>query len=352
MTARPVLCVDDEPTNLALLRQVLGDQFRLVFARNGADALAGAKKHQPSLILLDVDMPDMNGFEVCRQLKMDSETRDIPVIFVTAMSEAVDEQTGFDAGGVDYITKPYSPPVVVARVRTQLSLVRASLLNDSYRDAIHMLGQAGDYNDRDTGTHIWRIGAFSRRLAQAAGWDEERAALIELAAPMHDIGKIGIPDAILKKPARLDPDEWTIMKTHSRIGFGILSKSRAPVFQLAAEIALRHHEHWDGGGYPDGLVGQAIPESARIVAVADVFDALTMKRPYKDAWPIERAVETINAMAGSHLDITVVAHFMDVLPEIIEIKKHWEEEQAPFSTRPTADLALDFSAEFSGRPRT
>lgn len=331
MAAGPVLCVDDEPTNLALLRQVLGEHFRLAFARSGMDALAAVRKHRPALILLDVDMPDLSGFEVCRQLKADAETREIPVIFVTAMSQPDHEQEGFDAGGVDYIGKPFSPPVVLARVRTQLSLVRASLLSESYRDAIHMLGQAGDYNDKDTGTHIWRIGAFSRRLALAAGWDEERAALLELAAPMHDIGKVGIPDAILKKPARLDADEWEIMKTHSRIGFEILNKSRAPVFQLAAEVALRHHEHWDGAGYPDGLAGEAIPESARIVAVADVFDALTMKRPYKDAWPIERAVETINALAGTHLDLGVVAHFMDVLPELIALKTQWEAEKAPFS---------------------
>lgn len=332
MANGPVLCVDDEPTNLALLRQVLGEHFRLVFARGGVDAIAAARKHRPALILLDVDMPDLNGIEVCRRLKADAETRDIPVIFVTALVQAVDEQAGFDAGGVDYITKPFSPSVVLARVRTQLSLVRASLLTDSYRAAIHMLGQAGDYNDKDTGTHIWRIGAFSRCLALAAGWSEERAALLELAAPMHDIGKVGIPDAILKKPARLNAEEWVIMRTHSRIGYEIMNKSRAPVFQLAAEVALRHHEHWDGRGYPDGLAGEEIPESARIVAVADVFDALTMKRPYKDAWSVERAVETINAVAGTHLDTVMVAHFMDILPEVLAIKSHWERQETPFDS--------------------
>lgn len=315
-----ILCVDDEPTNLGLLRQVLRDHYPLAFARSGTEALAAAVKHRPAMILLDVDMADMSGFEVCRRLKSDTGTRDIPVIFVTGLSETLDEQTGFDVGGVDYITKPISPPVVLARVRTHMSLVRASVLEESHRAAIHMLGEAGHYNDTDTGVHIWRMAAYSRHLALAAGWSKEDAALLELAAPMHDTGKIGIPDAILKKPGRLNDQEWAVMRTHSRIGYEILRKSRAPVFELAAEVALCHHERWDGTGYPSGLEGERIPESGRIVAVADVFDALTMKRPYKEAWPLDRAVRTLEESAGKHLESRLVELFLGALPEILEIQ--------------------------------
>jgi putative two-component system response regulator len=324
MTQSPILCVDDEPTNLGLLRIVLQDEFRLVYARSGAEAIQAAGKHLPALILLDVVLPDMNGFAVARRLKEDPATEAIPVIFVSSRSDEVDEQAGFDAGGVDYITKPISPPIVQARVRTHLSLIRATALEASQRAAIQMLGEAGHYNDTDTGTHIWRMAAYSRLLALAAGWSEEDARLLELAAPMHDTGKIGIPDAILKKPGRLDAEEWVVMRRHSRIGFEILRKGNTPLFQLAAEVALRHHEKWDGSGYPDGLAGEAIPESARIVAIADVFDALSMRRPYKEPWPVERIVDTLQASAGSHLDTRLVCEFMRILPEILAAKAHWD----------------------------
>ncbi|QSA98903.1 two-component system response regulator [Methylococcus sp. EFPC2] len=329
-----ILCVDDEPNNLALMRQVLQHHYRLVFARSGVEALQAVAKHNPALILLDVQMPDINGYEVCRRLKSESRTEDIPVIFVTGLSDEVDEQAGFDAGGVDYITKPISPAVVRSRVRTHLSLVRAASLEASHRAAIHMLGEAGHYNDTDTGVHIWRMAAYSRLLAEAVGWDEEKASLLELAAPMHDTGKIGIPDAVLKKPAKLEPDEWAIMKTHPRIGHEILRKSDAPVFQLAAEVALHHHEKWDGSGYPQGLAGTDIPESGRIVAVADVFDALTMKRPYKDAWPLERALATLDQASGVHLESRLVDAFRGLLPKVLAVKSHWDrQEQLPEADR-------------------
>jgi putative two-component system response regulator len=204
-----------------------------------------------------------------------------------------------------------------------LSLVRASKLDASYRDAIYMIGEAGHYNDNDTGLHIWRMAAYSYSLALAAGWNDDAADLLEMAAPMHDTGKIGIPDAILQKPDKLTAEEWIIMKQHSRIGYDILSKSNASVFQLAAEIALHHHERWDGNGYPDGLAGEAIPESARIVAIADVFDALSMRRPYKEPWPIERILPTLHELSGSHLDKRLVTIFINIMPRILEIKAEW-----------------------------
>lgn len=324
MPASPILIVDDEPQNLAALEHILSPHHVLVFARNGGEALSAVHKHHPSLILLDIEMPDMNGYAVCRALKANPATENIPVIFISGKSTVGDETAGFEVGAVDYIVKPVSPPIVLARVRTHLSLVRASHLERSHYDAIHMLGEAGHYNDNDTGVHIWRMAAYAGALAQAAGLAPELCQQIELAAPMHDTGKIGIPNAILKKPGKLDAAEWAEIKKHPRIGHDILAKSNAPLFVLAAEIALRHHERWDGTGYPDGLTGESIPLSARIVALADVFDALVTKRPYKAPWPIERVLATLRESAGSHFEPRLVQLFESILPRILAIKAAWD----------------------------
>lgn len=321
-----ILCVDDEPINLDVLRETLQQDYVLIFTRNGKDALRAARKHRPALILLDIQMPDMDGYEVCRRLKADPATEDIPVIFVTTQSEQINEKAGFDAGGVDYITKPIAPLILQARVRNHLSLVRSSRLESSYRDAIYMLAEAGHYKDTDTGAHIWRMAAYSRALEEALGWSAERCELLELAATMHDTGKLGISDSILKKPGKLDVAEFALMKTHSRIGFGILSRSHAPVFQLAAEIALHHHERWDGSGYPAGLSGEAIPESARIVAIADVFDALSMRRSYKEPWPMDRILTHMRDNSGTHFDPRLLQVFLDMMPTLMRLRDLWEKE--------------------------
>ena len=321
-----LLVVDDEPYILTLLGEILKDDYVLSFARNGTEALRLAEKIHPALILLDVGLPDINGFEVCKRLKRNPATEKIPVIFVTGSNDLHSEELGFEVGCVDYLSKPISPPIVLARVRTHLSLVRSADLENSYREAVYMLGQAGHYSDNDTGVHIWRMAAYSRVLAEQVGWKRESAALLELAATLHDTGKIGIPDAILKKPTALGKDEWDIMKTHAVIGHDILIKSQAPLFQLAAEIALRHHEKWNGTGYPDGLAGTAIPESARIVAIADVFDALSMKRPYKEAWPLESILDHLRQQSGQHFDPAVVTAFESCLPQILEIKADWHNQ--------------------------
>ncbi len=323
MSNGSILIVDDEAQNLAVLEHILSDTYPLIFVRKSRDVLKAVHKHRPALILLDIQMPEIDGYTVCRQLKADPLTENIPVIFVSALAEIGDEARGFEVGGVDYIVKPVSPALVRARVKTHLSLVRASHLEESYHDAIYMLGEAGHYNDNDTGVHIWRMAAYASALAKASGWSTDDCKQIELAAPMHDTGKIGIPDLILKKPGKFDAAEWEVMKTHSVIGYDILSKSKAPVFQIAAEIALRHHERWDGSGYPDGLAGELIPESARIVALADVFDALTMKRPYKGAWSLAQALEIIQDGAGSHFERRLVEQFMSILPQILEIQAMW-----------------------------
>ncbi len=325
MSQAPLLVVDDEPQNLAVMRQILGTSYRLVFARNGADALAAAAKHKPALILLDIQMPDMNGYAVCQALKADPSTEATPVIFVTSMSDVGNEAEGFALGAVDYIVKPVYPAIVLARVRAQLSLVRATRLEQSYRDAISMLGEAAHFNDTDTGVHIWRMAAYAAALAKASGWSQDDCQLIELASPMHDTGKLGVPQAILQKPGPLNDEEWKVMKTHPEVGHDILARSNSPVFCMAAEIALQHHEKWDGSGYPYGLRATAISEAARMVAIADVFDALTMKRPYKPAWPMEQVVATIRAGVGSHFDPQLAQLFLSILPEIDRIKAHWAE---------------------------
>ena len=201
---------------------------------------------------------------------------------------------------------------------------RTAMFQESQKSAIHMLGEAGHYNDDDTGCHIWRIGAYAVAIARASGWLVDKASELNLAAAMHDTGKIGIPDSVLKKPGKLDKEEWNVMKTHTTIGYDILSKSDTPFFHLSAQIALSHHEKWNGSGYPNGLNGKNIPQAARIVAICDVFDALTMKRSYKPAWSVEDSFAEIEKNIGTHFDPELAECFMRIQPEIIEIKKSWE----------------------------
>ena len=318
-----VLLVDDEPNNLKVLQQILKDHFQLIFAINGEKALIAAKEHQPDIILLDIMMPGMDGYQVCKQLKADTLTAAIPVIFVTAMGELENEAQGFDVGAVDYIQKPVSAPIVLRRVKTHLSLVRVDELDRLAKAAIEMLGAAGHYNDPYTGDHIWRMAAYAEALAKAAGWKPAQVEMIKLAAPTHDTGKIGIPHAILKAPHQLNDKDWQVMKTHSQIGHDILSKTQNPVFKMAAEIALCHHEKWDGSGYPQGLSGEDIPEAARIVAIADVFDALTTKRPYKEPWTLEDTLNVMRKSAGSHLDPRLMEIFLSIMQEVLTIKAAW-----------------------------
>lgn len=334
-----VLAVDDEPVNLQILRNVLKNKYKLSYARSGEEALTAVYKHKPDLILLDVMMPKMDGYEVCRRLKADVKTEKIPIIFVTALDEEYEDGKGFDVGAVDYITKPIIPKIMLSRVQTHLILAhqqrscektvtrKTTELIASQWAAIDMLGEAGHYNDTDTGVHIWRMASYCGAIAKAALWKTHDVELLKLAAPMHDTGKIGIPDAVLKKPAKLNKEEWTIMKTHTTIGYGILAKSDTPLFNMASEIALSHHEKWNGTGYPKSLRAENIPESARIVAIADVFDALTMKRPYKEAWPIEAAFEEIKISRNIHFDPNLVDLFFEIEHEIRSLKDSWDKKE-------------------------
>ncbi|WP_249411558.1 HD domain-containing phosphohydrolase [Marinomonas sp. A3A] len=334
--SKRVLIVDDMPRNIDLLKDILSERYHVQVAKSGKIALEIIGRCLPDIILLDIMMPDMNGFEVCSKLKANPKTADIPVIFLTAVTDPLHEQQGFDVGCVDFITKPITPLTTLARVSTHLKLAEENLrnkqtiesrtreLDDALQSAIGMLGEVGQLNDTDTGVHMWRMADYSAALAKAAGWQDSQVELLKLAAPMHDTGKLGIPHSILKSPNKLTDDEWVIMRQHTVIGHQILIKGDAPLFKLAAEVALGHHERWDGTGYPQGLSGADIPQSARIVALADVFDALTMKRSYKKSWTIEESFEHIQQAANTHFDPELVRIFLSIEDEVRVIKEKWD----------------------------
>ncbi len=328
MLSGTILCIDDHPYDLSILKDELSDSFSIKFALNGNSGIDFAIKYKPTLILLDYMMPGINGIETAKILKSNPETALIPIIFLREKGDTVTEEECFDNGAVDCITKPFNQRVLLARVKAQCALVQNTILEASHRTTIHMLGKAGQINDSDSGVHVWRMASYARVLAEAIGWDNKHQDLIEMAAPMHDVGKIGIPDSILKKPGKLSSDEWKIMKTHSEIGYQIMNKSGIPLFQMAADIAYAHHEKWDGTGYPRGLAGENIPESARIVAVADVFDALTTKKVYKEAWEFNESIKELESMSGNHLEPRLVKKFIEVLPLISYLKQEWDKKES------------------------
>ncbi|GAB6041862.1 response regulator [Endothiovibrio diazotrophicus] len=336
-----ILVVDDTPENIDVLSGVLRPDYKVKAALNGEKALKiAAATPKPDMILLDIMMPGMDGYEVCRRLKGDPATRKIPVIFITAKSEVEDERMGLELGAVDYITKPISPPIVQARVRTQLALYdqnrelerkvaeRTEELNRTRLEVIRRLGRAAEFKDNETGLHVIRMSHYARLIAEALNVGHDWAELVFNAAPMHDIGKIGIPDHILLKPGKLDDQEWAVMRKHPEFGAAIIGDHPSELMRMSREISLAHHEKWDGSGYPSRLAGDAIPLSGRIIAIADVFDALTTERPYKRAWTVEEAVKLIDETSGAHFDPTLVPVFHEVLPEMLEIKERYAENPA------------------------
>lgn len=336
---RTILVVDDTPENIDVLSGILRPYYKVKAALNGTLALKIANSaNKPQLILLDIMMPDMDGYEVCRQLKANAATAKIPVIFITAKNEVEDEQAGMNMGAVDYITKPISPPIVISRIKAHLTLYdqsqhleslvqqRTEELSNTRLEIIRILGRAAEYKDNETGLHVIRMSLFCKFIAEDMGLDPEWCDLLYNASPMHDIGKIGIPDGVLLKPGKLDVDEWRQMKKHADFGAKIIGKHETPLLQLAEEIAICHHEKWDGSGYPNGLKGTDIPLSARIVAIADVFDALTSERPYKKAWSEEQALDLLREESGKHFDPELIPHFLNSLPKVREIQKKFKEQ--------------------------
>jgi putative two-component system response regulator len=352
-----VLIVDDTPENLALMNELLKDEYRTRVSNNGEHALKVAATYPlPDLILLDIVMPGIDGYEVCRRLKADPVTAGIPVIFLTVRSDIEDEQRGFAAGCVDYITKPVSPPILMARVKTHLALKGAQdFLKDqnAFLEAqverrtlevrtiqdvtIMAMASLAETRDNETGNHIRRTQRYVRALAIrlqrhpkfSALLDDKTIDLLFKSAPLHDIGKVGIPDRILLKPGKLTPEEWEIMKTHTTQGRdAILAAEKlinvpSSFLRLAREIAHSHHEKWDGSGYPEGLGGDSIPVSARLMAVADVYDAFISKRVYKPAYTHEMAVDFIRDGRGGHFDPNVADAFLAIEGEFRDIARRY-----------------------------
>ena len=351
-----ILIVDDLPENLTVLGGLLLPLYRVKVANSGGSALRVATSAPPpDLILLDVMMPGLDGYSLLERLQADPAARDIPVIFITALDNTEDEERGFRLGAVDYITKPIRPAIVLARVRTQLELKNArDRLRDQnawleaevrrrmaendliQRASIRALAHLAETRDTETGNHIMRTQAYLRLLATrlkahprfAPSLDEHAIELLALSAPLHDIGKVGIPDSILRKPGKLTPEEWEIMKTHARLGAEAIEQAERdaekPVefLALAKEIVHWHHEKWDGTGYPDGLAGETIPLSARLMALADVFDALISQRVYKAAMPYEEVRGIIAAGRGAHFDPDMVDTFLDSYDDFVAIAEH------------------------------
>lgn len=353
-TEKPtVLVVDDTPDNLTLMSGLLKDRYKVKVANSGDKALKIVRNDSaPDLILLDIMMPGLSGYDVCREIKADPATRDIPIIFLTAMSEVEDEKKGLEMGAADYITKPISPPIVLARVETQLGMKAAA---DFLRDknafleqeiakrtrevmaiqdvTILAMASMAETRDPETGNHIRRTQFYVRALAKALQGHprfshyltERNIEVLFKSAPLHDIGKVGIPDHILLKPGRLDPHEFEIMKTHTTLGRDAIEHAEqalgTPVDFLATakEIAYSHQEKWNGSGYPQGIGGDEIPISARLMAVADVYDALISRRVYKDAMPHEQAVAIIVEGKGSHFDPDIVDAFLAIQDDFLAI---------------------------------
>ncbi|MEO5351597.1 MAG: response regulator [Magnetococcus sp. XQGC-1] len=345
---KTILIVDDTPENLDILKGILVAHYRVQVATNGRLAIKIAlSPSPPDLILLDVMMPEMDGYEVCRLLKEGERTREIPVLFVTAKSEVADEIQGFELGAADYLVKPVSPPVVLARVKTHLAMhdqkklladqvavrtaqlqVRNLELEETRQEVIRQLGRAAEYRDNETGMHVLRMSRYVRLLALQAGLSEPEAEQLMMAAPMHDLGKIGIPDHILLKPGKLTEEEFAVIQSHCEIGFNIIGQQKSAVLNLGALIALSHHEKWNGRGYPKKLAGEAIPLAGRLTAVGDVFDALTSVRPYKKAWSVDDALALITRDAGEHFDPRLAALFVDMRPAIVAIMEQYQDHHS------------------------
>jgi len=350
-----VLVVDDLPQNVKLLEAYLIPQgYEIVRAANGEEALAKLTKSQIDLILLDVMMPDIDGFEVTRRVRQNDKYRLLPIILVTALGETKDRVKGIEAGCDDFISKPVDKTELLARVKSLLMVKDYNDLMSNYQkelesevdkrteelkqasdklktaslDTIYRLSIASDYKDGDTGAHIKRMSRYCAAIARRMGLDEKTISDILYAAPMHDLGKIGIPDKILSKPGKLDPIERDIMKLHTVIGAKILSDSDAELLKLGGIIALSHHEKWDGSGYPNGLKGKAIPIAGRIAAIADVFDALTSTRPYKEPFSLEKSLVIIRRWRESYFDPDVADAFINITEEILTIRAQYTQNNS------------------------
>lgn len=336
-----ILIVDDEPANLKLLDKMLATQgyTQRVLLQDPREVVDSYRSARADLILLDINMPYLDGYQVMAQLRELNDPLLPPILILTAQHGRDFLLLALAAGARDFVTKPFDRNELLMRVRNlleaqlahrllhdqktvleELVRIRTAELHHTRLQVVQRLGMAAEYRDEETGNHILRMSHICVVLARALGWEEEQCDLMLNASPMHDIGKIGIPDAILLKPGRLEAAEWDIMKTHAAIGARLLDGDTSSLMRLAREIALTHHEKWDGSGYPNGLAAEAIPIAGRIAAVADVFDALTSARPYKKAWSVDDAVTFVRNNSGQHFDPALVDAFLKNLPAILSIR--------------------------------
>ncbi len=338
-----IMIVDDQPGNVLLLSKLLRIEgySNLIELSDSREVETTYLRERPDLILLDLNMPHLNGFQIMQRLK-EIDPNGAPVLVLTAQMDMSTRVQALQSGARDFVSKPFDRHEVMARIRNQLEMhllrrqvseqnenlerivtERTRELVDTRLDIIRRLGRACEFRDNETGAHIERMSRYSHLLGLAAGLSDEQADMLLNASPMHDVGKIGIPDAILLKPGKLTAEEFDIIKKHPAIGAHILAGHHSPLLKLAETIALTHHEKWDGSGYPQGLKGEAIPLEGRIVAIADVFDALTSSRPYKKAWAVHDAAEFIVKYAGSHFDPTLATLFKQILPDVLRIREQF-----------------------------
>ncbi|MCV2367750.1 HD-GYP domain-containing protein [Roseateles oligotrophus] len=344
---RQVLIVDDSEINLALFEALvlkLGDIEAKSMA-SATEGLAWAQQHAPDLIIVDYMMPELDGVQFIERLRATAGKDGVPILMITANDQKPVRYRALNAGASDFLTKPIDKVEFLARCSNLLALSemrrklddRAAWLADEVRlatakivererETVIRLAKAAEYRDPETGAHILRMAHYSQLIARGLGLSEGEQELLLQAAPLHDIGKVGISDSILLKPGRLTPAEFDTMKQHAAYGYEILKESSSSILQTGASIALGHHEKFDGSGYPGGLVGEAIPIFCRIVAVADVFDALTSARPYKSAWTLEDAATHIRSQSGSHFDPACVAVFFELWPEVLEIRERFRDD--------------------------
>lgn len=341
-----IFIIDDEEANLKLLNIMLENEGykKLVLISDSREVINEYRIQRPDLILLDINMPHLDGYEIMQALRNLKDPLMPPVIVLTAQHGKDYLLRSLNAGARDFISKPFDRNELIMRVRNLLDAhlthcmvydqkatledmvrKRTDELQQTRMQVVQRLGMAAEFRDEETGNHILRMSHISELLARTIGWDDDDCELMLMASPMHDIGKIGIPDHILLKPGKFEPDEWEIMKTHASIGAKLLDGDDSNLMRMAREIALSHHEKWDGSGYPNGLTGEDIPMSGRIAALADVFDALTSQRPYKKAWPVEDAVQLIKDNSGKHFDPQLVEVFLEKLPEIQAICERYRE---------------------------
>jgi putative two-component system response regulator len=367
-----ILIVDDNPTNVALLQTLLDrDGYANVTGVTDSREVVPLYRNAAfDLILLDIRMPHLSGFDVMAELKKIDPIGYLPILVLTAQTDRKILIRALEAGAKDFVHKPFDHAEVLNRIanmlevrmlynerRRQSEILEAKVLErtteldqrnrelESARlDVIRRLGRAGEYRDNETGMHVVRMSKICERLALAIGCDETFATHLLAASPMHDVGKIGIPDSILLKPGRLDPEERKIMETHVTIGADILDHNEAPLMRMAYAVALTHHEKWDGTGYPRKLKGTAIPIEGRIAALSDVFDALTSERPYKKAWPVDQALEFVRNQAGAAFDPDLVAEFVEIMPDIENLRRQYpdgpEHDMEEYRARYEAALKL------------